>query len=69
MKNVRLLKRVDEHSATMSAWSHNGHIFAKLKNGLVRRVDLLTDIDKMFNECMRRRGGGYDANIDNDMQT
>lgn len=48
--NYKLLKLAKEHSATMDAWSSNGKVIAKLKNGKTVRVD----IDKELNATLRR---------------
>ena len=55
IQNVKLLKRAEENSASLSAWSHNGNIFAKLKSGVVMKVDTQTNIEKTFTEHMNRR--------------
>ena len=64
IQNVRVLKRAEEHSASLSAWSHNGNIFAKLKTGVVMRVDTQTNIDQTFKAHMRSRGEGGEAEMD-----
>ena len=58
--NYRLLTRVKEHSAVLSAWSSHGNILAKLKEGETVRVDLSTDFDKEFARAMSRLGRAGD---------
>ena len=45
-------KRANEHSATMSVWSSNGKMFAKVKNGRIVRVNIPTDLDEAFRRAM-----------------
>ena len=56
--NLKVLKRLEEHSGTMSSWSVRGNLFAKLKNGVVVKVDMLSDINKVITEGLRGGGGG-----------
>ena len=51
--NFKLLKRVQEHHATLSAWSHRGKILAKLKNGAVLQVHAHSNIDEVLLKGMR----------------
>ena len=53
-QNIKLLKKAEDHSATLSAWSSRGNILAKLKNGMVKRVTLSTDMDAEFARILRR---------------
>jgi len=53
LPNLRLLKRLEEHSGTMSSWSSNGKLFAKLKNGLIIKVDTTTDINMVINRGLK----------------
>jgi hypothetical protein len=43
--NFNLLKQAADHSATMDAWTTNGKVIAKLKNGKVVRLDIDKDLD------------------------
>lgn len=54
VKNFKLLKTVQDHSATMTAWPANGRIIALLKNGKKVRVDHDhdNDLDSFFAEKM-----------------
>ena len=47
-----MLKKANEHSATMSVWSSNGKMFAKVKNGRIVRVNIHTDLDEAFRSAM-----------------
>ena len=51
--NFKLLKRVQEHHTTVSAWSHRGKILAKLKNGAVLQVHAHSNIDEVLLKGMR----------------
>jgi FtsZ-binding cell division protein ZapB len=44
--NFKLLKAAEDHSATLQAWSSNGKIIAKLKNGQTVRLDVDRDLDE-----------------------
>ena len=67
--NLRLLKRLEEHSGTMSAWSARGNIFAKLLNGLIVKVDMLSDVNKVVEEGVKRgRSGGGGQPGENDFE-
>ena len=44
----QVFRKASEHSATMSVWSSNGKILAKVKNGRIVRVDIHTDLDEAF---------------------
>lgn len=48
VKNFKLLKRAQEHSATMNAWPANGRIIAQLKNSKKLKIDIDTDLDTFF---------------------
>jgi len=43
--NNKLLKEAKEHSATLDAWSSNGKIIAKFKNGKTVTLDICRDLD------------------------
>ena len=51
--NYRLLKAASEHSASMSVWSSNGKIIAKMKNGDIVRLEIETNIDTVFQRAMK----------------
>ena len=55
-ENFKCLKRVQEHSGTLSSWSHRGKIFAKLKNGVVLQVTATSDINQLFATGLQGRG-------------
>ena len=44
--NYQVFRKTSEHSATMSVWSSNGKILAKVKNGRIVRVNVHTDLMK-----------------------
>ncbi|KAL8565687.1 hypothetical protein ACOMHN_056186 [Nucella lapillus] len=50
--NYKLLKRAEQHSATLSAWASNGKILAKIKNGKTLRLDITMNIDKELIKAM-----------------
>ena len=50
--NARLCQEAYKHSASMSSWTKNGKIFAKLKNGKSLRVGYGSDVNKLFNRAM-----------------
>ena len=52
-KNFRCLKQVQEHSATLSSWSHRGKILTKLKNGVVIQIHPSTDIEELISKGKR----------------
>ena len=54
--NLKILKRLEEHTGTLSAWSARGNLFAKLKNGTIIKADMMTDIKKVIDESMNGRG-------------
>ena len=55
-ENFKCLKRVQEHSGTLSTWSHRGKILTKLKNGVVIQVTASCDIDKVIALGLQGRG-------------
>ena len=50
--NYQVFRKANEHSATMSVWSSNGKILAKVKNGRIVRVNIHTDLDEAFRRAM-----------------
>ena len=58
--NYQVFRKASEHSATMSVWSSNGKILAKVKNGRIVRVNIHTDLDEDF----RRAMSGNEMNAD-----
>ena len=50
--NYQVFRKASEHSATMSVWSSNGQILAKVKNGRIVRVNIHTDLDEAFRRAM-----------------
>lgn len=50
--NYQLSKKANEHSATMSVWSANGKILAKVKNGQIVRLNIHADLDETFRRAM-----------------
>lgn len=54
MANFKLLKEASNHSATLSAWSSNGKVIAKLNNGATVRLTVGTSLsDQMRLETSR----------------
>ena len=45
--NYQVFRKASEHSATMSVWSSNGKILAKVKNGRMVRVNIHTHLDEV----------------------
>ncbi|KAL8625120.1 hypothetical protein ACOMHN_030754 [Nucella lapillus] len=56
--NYQLSKRAMEHSLTMSVWSSNGRILAKIKNGRILRLHIYMDLDEVFKRAMRPGNSG-----------
>ncbi|KAL8594528.1 hypothetical protein ACOMHN_028882 [Nucella lapillus] len=56
--NNQLSKRAMEHSLTMSVWSSNGRILAKIKNGRILRLHIYMDLDEVFKRAMRPGNSG-----------
>ena len=52
--NYQVFRKANEHSAAMSAWSSNGKILAKAKDGRIVRVNIHTDLDEAFRRAMSR---------------
>ena len=50
--NYRLLAGALQHSATMTAWSWNGRVLAKVKNGHTVRLNIHMDLDEAFRRAM-----------------
>ena len=50
--NYQVFRKASEHSATMSVWSSNGKILAKVKNSRIVRVNIHTDLDEAFRRAM-----------------
>ena len=50
--NYQVFRKASEHSATMSVWSSNGKILAKVKNGRIVRVNIHTDLYEAFRRAM-----------------
>ena len=50
--NYQVSKKAMEHSATLAVWSSNGRILAKVKNGRIVRLNIHTDLDKVFKRAM-----------------
>ena len=50
--NYQVFRKASDHSATMSVWSSNGKILAKVKNGRIVRVNIHTDLDEAFRRAM-----------------
>lgn len=50
--NYNLLMRASKHSATLSAWSSNGKVIVKLKNGKTFKIDINTNLDQTFTKAM-----------------
>ena len=50
--NYKLSNEAFRHSATMSVWSSNGKVLAKLKNGQVMRLNIHMNLDLTFGRAM-----------------
>lgn len=51
--NFKLLKRVQEHHTTLSAWTHRGKVLAKLKTGPVVQVYAHSNVDDVLSRGVR----------------
>lgn len=56
--NYQLSKKAAAHTATMSVWSSNGKILARLKNGQVVKLDIHCNVDEVLTRTMRGSVGG-----------
>jgi hypothetical protein len=66
-ENSRMNTTAHKHSATMSSWTVNGKVFAKLKNGKTVKIPFGADVDRLLRAEMndeggRGGGGGNDGN-------
>ncbi len=59
--NYSLLLAAEKHSATLAAWSSNGKILSKLKNGRIIRVDIDMDINAVFKKGLSHKGSEDDS--------
>ena len=59
--NYRLLLAAEKHSATLAAWSSNGKILSKFKNGRIIRVNIDMDINVVFNKGLNHKGSEDDS--------
>ena len=50
-----LLLAAENHSATLAAWSSNGKILSKLKNGRIIRVDIDVDMNPVFKKWLSHK--------------
>ena len=50
--NYRLMNIAKQHSASLTTWSSNGKILAKLKTGEIVKVDLDTNVDAAFRKAL-----------------
>ena len=55
------LLAAEKHSATLAAWSSNGKILSKLKNGGIIRVDIDMDINAVFKKGLSHKGSEDDS--------
>ena len=58
-----MLKKANEHSATMSVWSSNGKILAKVKNGRIVGVNIHIGLDEAFRRAMTANETSADEKI------
>lgn len=56
--NYKLSNEAFKHSATLSVWSTNGKVLAKLKNGIVLRLNISMNLDQVFTRAMNGGGAG-----------
>lgn len=50
--NYQLSARAFKHSATLSVWSNNGRVLARLKNGHIIRLNIHMDLDVTFKRAL-----------------
>ena len=48
----KVYRDASKHSASLSVWSSNGQVMAKLKNGKVLKLDIHTDVNEAFRRAM-----------------
>ena len=58
--SYQVFRKASQHAATMSVWSSNGKILAKVKDGRIVRVNIHTDLD----ESVRRAMSGNEMSAD-----
>ena len=56
-----LLLAAEKNSATLAAWSSNGKILSKLKNGRIIRVNIDMDINVVFKKGLNHKGSEDDS--------
>ena len=59
--NYKLLRTAQSNTATMSVWSSNGKVLAKLKNGQTVRLTIHSDVDLV---CAKAMNGQQDSSQD-----
>ena len=52
LSNYKLLKKANDHSATLAAWSSNGKILVKTKNGQTIKLDIEMNVDEVLARAM-----------------
>jgi exosome complex exonuclease DIS3/RRP44 len=57
-KNYKVSKAASSNSMTMSVWSHNGKILAKVKNGKIVKLDIHSDINEELTKAMNGNVNG-----------
>lgn len=60
-ENSRRSTLAYKHSATMSTWTKNGKVFAKLKTGRTVRIPYGCDVDSFLRKEMGGSGGGVNG--------
>ncbi|KAL8585490.1 hypothetical protein ACOMHN_066683 [Nucella lapillus] len=50
--NYLLLSKANKHSSTLAAWSSNGKVRTKLKNGVTVDLGIDSDLDEVFTKTM-----------------
>ena len=53
--NYKIYRQAFKHSACANAWTTNGKIFAKLKNGVSIKLDINTDVNEAFKRVMSNK--------------
>ena len=51
--NYKLSKAAKDHSATIASWSTNGKVLAKMKNGVVVRLNIGMNLSEVFQSVMK----------------
>ena len=55
LANYKVYMQATKHSACANTWTSNGRILAKLKNGVLIKLDINSDVDQTFRKAMTNK--------------